>query len=229
MVDHPQGNAIERDVKEVKRFIRDLAQHQHLVNRWSEPVILAIAEFLINSDPDLITKISPYMLTFGNQDPDLKRLINAADPDSIKAQPSSEYLRKLEADIAAVRDVWNAHKAKLQRERTRPNLKKPQNMYHPSDLVFKKIRKQQKLNTFSHTKLGPYEVIKQVINSVHVRSLINGATKVFPVDELIMFSGSKQDAFELAGLDDNSFKPARIIAWRGNPQQRFTLSGKSPL
>ena len=224
MVDHPQGNAIERDVAEVKRFIRDLAQHHHLVDRWSEPVVLAVAEYLINSDPDLVTKISPYMLTFGSQDPELTRLINQADPSSINPIPGSEYLKKLQSDIAAVRDVWNEHKKRLQRERTRPNLEQPQNKYQPKYLVFKKIRKQQKLNTFSHAKLGPYEVIKQVINSVHVRSLTTGATKVFPVDELVMFNGSRQDAFELARLDDNSFKPLRILGWRGNPQQRYTLS-----
>ena len=86
------------------------------------------------------------MLTFGKQDPQLSRLIKEADPNAVKAQPGSAYLKQLEKDIAAVRDTWDVHKRKKQRERTRINLSKPQNYYKQSDLVFKKIRKQQKMS-----------------------------------------------------------------------------------
>jgi hypothetical protein len=49
--------------------------------------------------------------------------------------------------------------------------------------------------------LGPYEVIRQVKNDVEVRDLVRGNIKVFHVERLKIFHGSKEEAFRLAKID----------------------------
>ena len=50
MVDRPQGNVIERDVAEVKRFLKSIANHHDLQSEWSRPRVMMLAEFVINHD-----------------------------------------------------------------------------------------------------------------------------------------------------------------------------------
>ncbi len=105
---------------EVKRFLRDLANHHHLVKHWSSPRVLAVAEYMLNDDPEMPSSITPYELTYGGQDADLQRIINEADPKSVDVQPGHKYLVSLLADIQAVREVYGKHRADLLRARTEP-------------------------------------------------------------------------------------------------------------
>ena len=43
LVDRPQGTGIERDVAEVKRFLRSLTAHTDMQHDWSTPRILGVA------------------------------------------------------------------------------------------------------------------------------------------------------------------------------------------
>ena len=224
LVNRPQGQAIERDVAEVKRFLRDLANHHHLVKHWSSPRVLAVAEYMLNDDPEMPSSITPYELTYGGQDADLQRIINEADPKSVDIQPGHKYLVALLADIQAVREVYGKHRADLLRARTKPNLDSPQNYFHPGDLVLKDTRLAPKRNTFAPKRLGPYVVISHISNTVLVRSLVDSSDQQLDVTDCVMFDGSMDQAIELARQDDHQFVVDAITAWRGNPSTRSTLS-----
>ena len=75
LVDRPQGTGIERDVAEVKRFLRSLTAHSDMQHDWSTPRILGVAEFLINNDPHMPSNVSPYEMEFGRHDKHLSHLI----------------------------------------------------------------------------------------------------------------------------------------------------------
>ena len=59
IVGRPQSTGIERDVQEVKRFIRELCLSHTLREHWSLPRILAVVQFLINEDVNEGTEFSP--------------------------------------------------------------------------------------------------------------------------------------------------------------------------
>ena len=86
IVGRPQSTGIERDVQEVKRFIRELCLSHTLREHWSLPRILAVVQFLINEDVNEGTEFSPSDLKFGRRDPALLKILTEADPNEPEAK-----------------------------------------------------------------------------------------------------------------------------------------------
>ena len=105
----PQSTGIERDVQEIKRFLKDVARDSILIQEWSAPRVLAVCQYLINNDPELPINISPSQLTFGKIDPDMYKLIQEANPLGTAAEHASAYHRRLLEELQAINAVYSKH------------------------------------------------------------------------------------------------------------------------
>ena len=219
-VSRPQASGIEPDIKEAKRFITALAEAQGLRHKWSTPRVIAIAEFLINSDPDEKSGISPYELMHGRRDSKIFDVFKQEKDQLPSDIDKHEYLKTLRKEFADVQAVHLAHKRERAERITRKNAQHKQNKFQPGDLAFYIIDKRAKDNTFQSTKMGPYEIIKQTSNDVTYKSLITGAVKTSDVTDMALFMGSKEDAYRLALTDQYQVVITSIDAWRGNPDTR---------
>jgi len=221
---NPRATGIERDVQEAKRFIAELSRNHLLAKHWSSPRVLAVAQFLINDDPDVTTGLSPNMLTFGKQDADLRKALRVPSTDAAAPTSRETHHTMLTQDLRELNSVWTAHKATRALELTEGNLIAPQNLYQTGDFILKSLAKLGRDNFFSARRLGPYEVTSQTTNMVHCTSLVDGNARHFPVDECQLFAGTREDAIRLARQDNHQWEVTEIIGWRGDPLQRSSLS-----
>ena len=228
MVDRPEGNAIERDVAEVKRFLRAIANHNDLRTEWSKPRVMMLAEFVINHDVHKPTDISPYMMEFGREDKQLANLIDKVETATgqIKDGDKQSYYDSFQREVEAVREIYLQHRNDIIKARTASNAHKPQNLFQPGDLVFQHIEKKKRSNTFAPLKLGPYQVIKHRENTVTLRNLVNGRIHDVHVTKCSLFDGQLDDAHRLAKQDNAESDFTGISGWRGNPENRQTLTFK---
>ena len=222
LVERPQASGIERDVAEAKRFIISLAACKRFEMRWSEPVILAVAEFLVNSDYEQPSHIAPYEMLFGRKDTDLFRIFSKSLSDLSPTAAKESYVKHLVADISEIRKTYLEHLRTRVSTETAPNASNPQNQYQPGDLVFKTITKRQKTQTLQALRLGPYSVVKQSANDLTIKSLITDAMQTIDVTRAILFVGSIEVATDLASRDDAQVIISSIGGWRGNPSARST-------
>jgi hypothetical protein len=125
LVARPQSTGIERDVQEAKRFIRELCLSHTLQEHWSLPRILAVAQFLINEDPNENSEFSPADLKFGRRDAAMLDIITKADLDEPAAQRKSRHHRHLLAELFEIRSIWSRLKAEWALDKTAPNLLAP--------------------------------------------------------------------------------------------------------
>ena len=224
LVGRPQSTGIERDVQEVKRFIRELCNSHTLQEHWSLPRILAVAQFLINEDPNENSEFSLADLKFGRRDTAMLDIISKADPEEPAAQRKSSHHRRLLAELLEIRSIWSRLKAEWALDKTAPNLLAPQNMYQKGDLVFKTLTKFGRDNTFAPRRLGPYEVILQQGNDFSVTNLVDDSPRSFHVTECVLFAGSRDDAVHLARHDNNQWSITAVTGWRGDPDVRGSLA-----
>ena len=219
-VSRPQASGIEPDIKEAKRFLTALAENQGLRHKWSTPRVLALAEFLINSDPDEDSGISPYELMHGRRDSKIFDIFKKGKDELPSDIDKYAYMQTLRQEFKLVQSIHLTCKRERAERITRRNLEQPQNRYQSGDLAFYIIDKRDKENSFQSVKMGPYEVIKQTSNDVTYKSLITGAVKTSDVTDMALFMGSKEEAYRLALTDQYQVVIISIDAWRGNPDTR---------
>jgi hypothetical protein len=220
LVERPQASGVERDVAEVKRFLISLCAFEGLEKRWSEPRILAIAEFLINNDPELPSNLSPYEMLFGRKDTELYKIISQ-DSSNISPIAAKElYVQSLMKDISSVRNIHLEHDRTRVNKETASNAAKPHNTYQPGDLVFKTLTKRQKSQTLQALRLGPFLVVSHVANDITIKNLITDAVQTIDMTRAVLFVGSLDEATELAARDDAQCILESIEGWRGDPTIR---------
>ena len=225
LVDRPQGTGIERDVAEVKRFLRSLTAHSDMQHDWSTPRILGVAEFLINNDPHMPSNVSPYEMEFGRHDKHLSQLITTlAESWSTTSSTKSAYLDHFKKELNTVRKIYMEDRNRAISKKTRSNRNTPQNRFQPGDLVFQHIDKQKRSSTFASLKLGPHKVIQHISNTVTVRNLINERVQDLHVTKCSLFDGTLDTAYMLARQDAAEHEFTHISGWRGNPNNRQSLS-----
>ena len=223
-VGRPQASGIEPDIKEAKRFLQALAESQGLRRKWGSPRVCAIAEFLINSDPDEATGISPYEMMHGRKDNKVFDIFNKEKSQLPSDFDKHEYLKTLKAEFKEIEETFLKCKRERANRITSRNLQQAHNKFQPGDFVFQIIDKRDKDNSFQSVKMGPYEVLKHRLNDVTHKSLITGAIKTADVTDMALFQGTRTDAYRLAQTDQNQTVITSIDAWRGNPDTRTTCS-----
>jgi hypothetical protein len=71
--------------------------------------------------------------------------------------------------------------------------------------------------------LGSFKLLQQVKNDVECRNLIHHNIQIFHVTRLKLFSGTYEDAFKLAQIDNNQSVMRKFLAYKGNPKKRSEM------
>ena len=73
---------------------------------------------------------------------------------------------------------------------------------------------------------GPFEVIAHERNDVEVRDLIDGAVKRFSSEDLELFNGTRESAYEAALRDRDQYVVSRIVSYSGDSSKRTSMRFK---
>jgi hypothetical protein len=186
IVDRPQSNGVEPVNKAVLRFLRSIVYDERLIHKWSTPSVIHWVAFLINTFYHSEAGVIPFEATFGSTD---AKYYNFLDTSAHEASP--QFVKDLSENLRLVRQVAHQHQHELIRKRTSKNPAVP-TVYKPGDLVLLVVTKPASKLTPKYS--GPYTVIDQVKNDVHVRHLIRDSVSVVHVERLKIFRGSIEDA-----------------------------------
>jgi hypothetical protein len=129
LVDRHESNGVEGANKQILRHLKTLLCDERINKRWSVPSVIGWVSFIMNSFDDSESGLSPYVLTFGS---DVSRYLNFP-ASGIKSDTAPEFVKQLDADLAAVRAVALEYQQSLVEKRVDKTF--VQNMYQPGDLV----------------------------------------------------------------------------------------------
>jgi hypothetical protein len=122
----------------------------------------------------------------------------------------NDNLQKLRAQALKAKQEYQAESLKLNT--------RPQTCYQPNDLVLYDVMSLEAArNKNKHSRwLGPYKVLSQRNNDVECEELLANKTHLFHVDSLKIFSGSLDEAKQMAQYDDQQFKVVKVHAHCGD-------------
>ena len=190
-----------------------------LSNDWSDPTVIALMEHFLNSTVHSETNLSPIESKYGSYDSTYFSLPNDLQCDST----SSVLLQKLNKNLQIIRNSSYLHQKKLTDERTKNNF--PQNMYQANDYVLHLYSTNNDLpSKLSPKYSGPFVVLSQSGNDVTCKNLITDSVKIFHVSRLKLFVGNSTQAYSSALRDNNQYTIQSILAYRGNPLIRTSMS-----
>ena len=221
LVGRHESNGCEGSIKQFLRHLRTYVFDSRLVERWSDSNIISLMNFSLNSRETPETGgYTPFQLKFGTQDAAYFRLPLELP---LEARPHA-ILNQLDLDLKAIRELSIKAQAELVAERKSDDT--APSHYELGDLVLWNPRERPTdflPAKLSPTWLGPYEVVKQVNNSVSCVHIIMRTPKVFHMDRLKPFIGSRAAALELAKLDHNQYDIKSINYFTGNPHIRTSM------
>ena len=221
LVSRPQANGVEPVNKQVLRHVRTLVADHRLARVWHTPRVLAVIFTAINQAHKSEHGIDPFTATFGSLDTPYFRRLAELPMDS--SSISADYVRELDAEIRAAREIIAETHQAIIAKRTAPNLVSPQNFFQPGDLVFVDID-DDRVNKLQANKLGPYEVVSHEKNDVVLRDLHSNVVKpAVDVTRVSLYDGSREEAMDLAMRDNDEFPIVRFCRLRGNPATRKTV------
>jgi len=220
LVDVHTSNGVEATNREILRHLRALVYDERMISQWSKPTVLPIVKHLINSHISSETGNSPMKLRFGDKDSLYMRL----PPDGSLPEKAGLFLESLNRNLETLRSISRDYQQRLlDAKGARQVAPEKQNMFQEGDFVlFSRGDGLHNEKLLPHFK-GPYVVLSQHKNDVKCRDLIHGNVEDFHVERLKMFHGSEQDAREAAQLDNDQYELDRILAYRGDPEQRTTM------
>ena len=219
LVDRHESNGVERSNGEILKHIRTLVMDENMQDRWSDPTIIHMVEFIINSQVNSETGIVPFHFFFGTDDIKYFRLPEPISPD----QECHEYIRRLDNDLQRLWQLSQQHQRSIAVKRSGGMTPATQNLYQPGDFILHERDTSKPLPYKLASKYeGPFEVIKQEKNDVHCRHLGSDVVHVLFVGRCKIFSGCKKSAIETARYDYQQFVVNKILAFRGNPETRTT-------
>lgn len=223
LADVHESNGVERTNQEIIRHLRALVNDERIKNQWSKPHVLPLIEFALNSRVHTEAPHSAFELKFGTEDAryfHLPEVINGATM-------SDAWLQSLNQNLAVIRARTDEFQQQLIAERTRNNPPvELQNQYVAGDFVLydnlydKCRRRSEKLQ---NRYKGPYEVISQEKDEVTARHCAMGFVAKMIVERLTLFNGTAEDARRIAMEDADQFEVDRILAYKGNVDERSKL------
>jgi hypothetical protein len=220
LVGRHESNGVERSNAEIIRHLKALTLDERIADRWSDPSVLPIVCFILNSTLSSETGVVPFHAHFGSQDETYFKL-----PESLTLpEATNEYVKLLNENLQLIRSISHEYQLKLIKERTEATPAELQNSYQTGDFVLL-LRDPSKPLPSKLTPhfAGPYEVVSQFKNDVKCRSLIYGSIQDYHVQRLKLFHGTREQAVALARLDNDQYEILRFIAYRGDPLTRTTM------
>ena len=184
-------------------------------DRWSEPHIIGIIQFILNSEVSSETGITPFEYTFGSLDASYFKL-----PDATLTQHQG-YLAALNADIVKVREEARRVQSLEQQKRQTGEIL---NTYAMGDYVLfdeasKGFRDQKLRPRYS----GPYIVTSVNKADISCTHIVTAKKKVFHMEDLKPFIGSAQEAYNAAKCDDDQYVIVKILDYLGDPEKRSSM------
>jgi hypothetical protein len=221
LVDRHQSNGVEGTNKQILRHLKALVMDEKIKNQWSSPTVLPLIQFFLNSTNSSETGIIPFHATFGSQDATYMRF-----PENLDVvQRSHEYVKLLDENLRTLWDISKKFQQELALKRISETPLNEQNKYQqPGDFVlFHQSTERPLPNKLTPRFLGPFEVVIQNKNDVQCRDLVKGSIKIFHVEDLKIFHGTKQQAIEAARTDGDQELVSKFLAYRGDPKVRTTV------
>jgi hypothetical protein len=219
LVDWHQSNGVEPTNKVIVRHLRALVLDERIADRWSDPTVLPLIQFVINSTLHSETNFIPFHAHFGSADATYFSL-----PARLSDDPSTvthEYVRLLDDNLRIIQDASSQYQASLAKERVDQTPALRQNKFQRGDLVLWEIdTSKPRATKLTPRFYGPFIVISQVKNDVTCKHVNLGEIKVFHVTRLKIFHGTLEEAQRVALVDKDQSFVHSIVAYKGDPFSR---------
>ena len=225
LVDRHESNGVEGTNKQILRHLRALVADERVNRIWSDPSVLPLVEYMINSSVSSETGITPFEAHYGTRAGTYFMMPANLTTDS---ERQKAFVTLLDDNLRVLQELSTAHHNEVVAKR-QPKQDAPAfNLYQPGDLVLYKISVTDRPLPSKLTLQfsGPYKVITHVQNDVTAQHLVSGVTKVLHTDRLKIFIGSEEDAFKMAMLDEDQYLVQSITNFKGDPATRTTMSFK---
>lgn len=222
LVDVHESCGVEATNRECLQHLRAIVNDKRLRHQWSKPEHIGLVEFALNDRIHSETGRTAFELTFGTSD--AKYFVLPTHEDS--TQISNEWLRQLNDNLRAVRQITSEFQKSLMERRMRHNPPAHrQRQYVPGDLILHNELHdgQWRQPKLSSRCSGPYEVISQNKNDIECRHLCMKNIAFFRVDRVSLFSGTRQEAERIAKEDADQFSISQTPGYKGNPARRNSL------
>ena len=214
LVDRHESCGVEGTNRIVLEHTKALVQCERAVKFWDQPEYLQTVENIINRYSDFETGLSPNELTYGSEQMLHYKLLDPLE----SVEEKHEYVRRLNEYLVVARSESEAFHRTVLEKRARDNVGDDfVAEYQPDDYVLFKPNPRSKAHKLVPTLLGPYQVISQERGEILCRQVATGVQRQFHITRVYPFTGTKEEAFDLACRDNDQFGVKEIIAYRGDP------------
>jgi hypothetical protein len=214
LVDRHESCGVEHTNKVILDHTKALVQTERAELFWDQPEYLQTVENIINRYSDWETGLSPNELTYGSEQMVYYTLLDS----SKNLQDKHEYLRKLNEYLTVAREESELFHKHLLEKRARDNVNEELVMsYQPGDLVLFKPNPRSKAHKLVPTNLGPFRVHSQERGEILCHQVATGVARQFHISRLYPFSGTEEEAFQLACRDGQQYGVREILGYRGDP------------
>jgi hypothetical protein len=221
LVDRHESNGVEGTNKQILRHLKALVMDERIVDKWSDPTVLPLIQFMINSTDSSETGVIPLHAHFGTADATYLKMPEEGGNDMHRLH---RFVQLLDANLHTLQDISRKHQLEIVNERTSATPAESQNQYQQGDYVLFQLDPNEPLPTKLTPKFkGPYEVVKQESNNVTCKHLVLGHQKIFHVTRLKIFHGTRDEAITAARIDNGQFVIREFRSYRGNPLIRTTV------
>ena len=224
MVDNPWADGVEPTVKQCKRHLVALVMDERVKQVWSSTPVLKVVQFILNCRVHPLTGATAYQLTFGTLENIPEMFVPADVSDVEKTGGAAAYLQKLNENLLHLRKIYEENEAKWISEHKSDPLS-PHPHYQQGDFVLHIQRNKYDIGALNPRHKGPFRVHSHKTNSnrVTVYDLVNQVYKDLNAGELIIFSGTTEQAFEAAMRDADQYVVTKVLGYRGSPFKRSTM------
>jgi len=215
-VNRPQANGVERTNGKLLYYMRAITSDLRFRDRWSSPLILSLTEYMVNSDPNSETEVTPFRNTFGT----LAELYAKLPRNGNVTERSAAFIKTLDADLDALIQITKLVKVKNSAFRARED-PVAQNICQPGDYVL--IELNDRPHKLLHRWAGPFKVLSQTGNDVSLEDLVSGKHTREHCVKLKRFIGSDEDAIVAARMDTDQVLIDKLLSYTGEPVLRTTM------
>lgn len=216
------ANGVERIIKEVVRHLRAIVFDKRIDDIFADPLVIPSIQYTLNSHNTMENGgYTAFTLTFGNEN----EIYTNALGDLTGSVPNHSFLRRLTEHLRTIQTIAADNQRMLIEERRGDQSESSLNRFQAGDLVLFDAGPKPNPKLSSRFR-GPFEVIAHERNDVEVRDLIDGAVKRFSSEDLELFNGTRESAYEAALRDRDQYVVSRIISYSGDSSKRTSMTFK---